>query len=42
MEWTGTDTWSEAQGEKKDIVLTLNKAKNPPTRFLADLILIST
>jgi hypothetical protein len=31
MEWTGTDTRSEAQGEKKDIVITLNKAKNPPT-----------
>jgi hypothetical protein len=30
MEWTETEASSEAQEEKKDIVLALNKVRKPP------------
>lgn len=40
LEWTETEPLDEAQGENKDIALTLNKARIPhPPYFLTQLIL---
>lgn len=40
LEWTETECLDEAQGENKDIALTLNKVRIPhPPYFLTRLIL---
>jgi len=39
MEWTETESRGEAQGENKDIVLTLNKVKKPLPHLPPPLLL---